>query len=156
MAKIFSVSGYLIDVDENDGKECIEEMLNSENGFLTKNEIWQQLHIEESETFDLDGEDEENCDLALLTRHFKKDVQEGLERKVVMGGKYRHFKTGKTVIVICVSKHTETQEVSVVYEYEGTVWNRPIEMFLSEVDKVKYPDAQQKYRFELIGGGAEQ
>lgn len=157
MAKIFRFSGYLVE----DGHElsCF-----SKKGFeyALKEEIdkillddgekyaWQQLHIEESESFKLDGEDKENCDLALLTRHFKKDVQQDIERKVVIGGKYRHFKIGKIVTVIGVSRHTETEEVTVVYDYEGTLWNRPIDMFLSEVDRKKYPNANQKYRFEVV------
>lgn len=150
MAKIFRISGYLVDTEEVDAVECIEEVLGSVDVFLDDKEMWQQLHIEESESFELDGEDKENCDLALLTRHFKKDVQQELERKVVIGGKYRHFKIGKIVTVIGVSRHTETEEVTVVYDYEGTLWNRPIEMFMSEVDREKYPNAMQKYRFELI------
>ena len=155
MAKIFRISGLLVSKEEENCKEVIEEFLSSYStnrtlGFLDEDEMWQQLHIEESETFELDGEDKENCDLALLTRHFKKDVQQDIERKVVIGGKYRHFKIGKIVTVIGVSRHTETEEVSVIYDYEGTLWNRPIEMFMSEVDREKYPDAKQKYRFELV------
>lgn len=150
MAKIFRISGYLVDKEEVDSKRYIEEILTSTYRFLDDTEMWQQLHIEESESFELDGEDKENCDLALLTRHFKKDVQQDIERKVVIGGKYRHFKIGKIVTVIGVSRHTETEEVTVVYDYEGTLWSRPIEMFLSEVDHEKYPNAKQKYRFELV------
>ena len=150
MAKIFRISGYLVDKGDNDDKQSIEDVLNSAAILIYEKELWQQLHIEESESFELDGEDKENCDLALLTRHFKKDVQQDIERKVVIGGKYRHFKIGKIVTVIGVSRHTETEEVSVVYDYEGKIWNRPIEMFMSEVDREKYPDAKQKYRFELV------
>ena len=67
-------------------------------------------------------------------------------------GKFvRHFK-GKFYTVIDVAEHTETGEVMVVYKANyGTdadaVYVRPLTMFLSEVDKQKYPDAQQQYRF---------
>lgn len=66
------------------------------------------------------------------------------------GEKYKHFKLGKIVTIVGISRHTETEEISVVYDYEGHIWNRPLEMFMSEVDKEKYPNAKQRYRFELI------
>lgn len=149
MAKIFRFSGYFVENDE------IEDVANFENRIselcMESEDIIQQLHIEESEEFEADGELEENCDLALLTRHFKKDVDYNFDRPIPQKGeKYRHFKIGKIVTIIGISRHTETEEISVIYEYEGHIWNRPLEMFMSEVDKEKYPNAQQKYRFELV------
>lgn len=153
MAKIFRISGYLVDKEEVDSKKNIERDFNSLDGFwIDPSEMWQQLHIEESERFELDGEDKENCDLALLTRHFKKDNSNmQFDRPLpVAGEKYKHFKVGKIVTVIGVSRHTENEEITVVYEYEGTIWNRPLEMFMSEVDHEKYPNVSQKYRFEKV------
>lgn len=79
----------------------------------------------------------------------------GNEREIVVGGLYRHFK-GIEYRVIREAVHTETDEEYVVYEMANPPYNiiytymRPKDMFLSEVDKEKYPDATQKYRFELI------
>lgn len=149
MAKIFRFSGYFVENDE------IEDIANFEDRIselcVESEDIIQQLHIEESEEFEANGELEENCDLALLTRHFKKDVDYNFDRPIPQKGeKYKHFKIGKIVTIIGISRHTETEEISVVYEYEGHIWNRPLEMFMSEVDKRKYPNAEQKYRFELV------
>ncbi len=145
MARIFRFSGYLVCDRETTAKE-LESYFDTMPG-----EWWQQFHIEQSEEFNLDGEDKPNCDLALLTRHFKKDVDYNFDRPIPQKGeKYKHFKIGKIVTVIGISRHTETEEISVVYEYEGHIWNRPLEMFMSGVDKRKYPNVEQKYRFELV------
>lgn len=63
---------------------------------------------------------------------------------------YKHFK-GNMYEVLAIAKHTETLEDMVVYrEVEGEkTYARPFEMFVSKVDKEKYPDVLQTYRFEL-------
>ena len=64
---------------------------------------------------------------------------------------YRHFK-GDYYLVEDVARHSETDVDYVVYRRlygDGSLWIRPKEMFLSEVDHEKYPDVEQRYRFEL-------
>lgn len=69
--------------------------------------------------------------------------------KVEVGKRYKHFK-GTIMKVIALAKHSETEEILVIYEHEDTheVWARPYDMFISKVDKEKYPDIEQEYRFE--------
>ena len=69
--------------------------------------------------------------------------------KPVAGEKYRHFK-GMEIRIIAIAKDSETLEEKVVYEHDGEIWVRDMEMFLSKVDKEKYPDITQEYRFEPI------
>lgn len=73
---------------------------------------------------------------------------------VIIGGKYRHFK-GHIVKVIGVATHSETIEKMVVYIHDQNLWVRPLEIFKSKVDKEKYPNSEQEYRFELITDNEE-
>lgn len=74
-----------------------------------------------------------------------------LEREIKENTLYKHFK-GTLHKVICVAKDSETLVEKVVYTHEdtGEIWVRDKEMFLSKVDKAKYPDIKQIYRFEEI------
>lgn len=65
---------------------------------------------------------------------------------------YRHFK-GNIYQIRCLARHSETGEMMVVYQamYDTfQIYVRPLDMFMEEVDRVKYPDVKQKYRFELL------
>lgn len=154
MARIYRVSGYLVsDLMPTETESVLEmqEAVLKYDIIDDSYEKWQQLHIEESEAFEPDGEFEDNCDLALLTRHFKKDTPTEYDRPLPKPGEqYRHFKLGKIITIFGISRHTETEEISVIYNYENKIWNRPLDMFMSEVDKEKYPNATQKYRFEKV------
>lgn len=64
---------------------------------------------------------------------------------------YRHFK-GDYYLVEDLANDSETGEEYVIYRKlygDGSLWLRPKGMFLSEVDREKYPDCPQRYRFEL-------
>ena len=78
-------------------------------------------------------------------------------REIVVGKKYRHFKDNLyEVVAIAYDSESNNDEVlrkMVVYKAlygDGKIWVRDYEMFASKVDREKYPDVEQEYRFEEV------
>ena len=70
--------------------------------------------------------------------------------QIKINGIYKHFK-GDYYLLVDVAKHSETGETYVLYRQmygDESLWIRPVDIFLEEVDREKYPDVEQKYRFE--------
>ena len=68
---------------------------------------------------------------------------------------YKLFK-GNFYLALNVARYSETNELLVVYaatKEMQRIYARPLQMFMSEVDHEKYPDAKQKYRFENMMEG---
>ncbi len=75
-----------------------------------------------------------------------------MDKREIVPGVYRHFK-GNEYEVIGVARHSETEEQMVVYRAlygERGLWVRPYQMFCEKVDREKYPDVAQEYRFERV------
>ena len=65
---------------------------------------------------------------------------------------YRHFK-GNCYRIVAIATNTESREAMVIYQAlygDFKIYARELSMFLSPVDKVKYPNASQEMRFELV------
>ena len=65
---------------------------------------------------------------------------------------WRYFKN-KLYRIIAIAQHTETAEQLVVYQAmygDGGIYARPLDMFMSKVDREKYPDVEQEYRFVRV------
>ena len=80
----------------------------------------------------------------------RKPRQELAKRyKDMIGNTYRHFK-GDLYEVVDIAVHSEKADVLVIYKSKKDptlVWARPLDMFLSDVDKYNYPLALQDQRF---------
>lgn len=84
---------------------------------------------------------EDDRDIGVIVSHFKRETVDIKERPDAYLYK-----------ILAIGADTDTLEEKVVYKCleDGRVWVRPREQFYSEVDKKKYPDVTQKYRFEAL------
>lgn len=65
---------------------------------------------------------------------------------------YRHFK-GNMYQIVCIAEDSESGKEQVIYRAlyaPYKIYSRELSMFMSPVDRVKYPDADQDNRFELM------
>ena len=76
-----------------------------------------------------------------IVKHFKRDITPHCDNDLL----YLYE-------IIGIVEHTETKEKLMCYKalYTNKVYVRPLDMFYSEVDKEKYPNVKQKYRFEVL------
>ena len=80
-----------------------------------------------------------------------------MEREIKIGKKYRHFKNKlyKVIDIVYDSESNNDDEYKKVVIYEALYgdklrWARPYDMFNSLVDKEKYSEVEQEYRFEEV------
>ena len=78
-------------------------------------------------------------------------------REIKIGGTYKHFKGNlyKVLDVVNDSESNNSKEyrkivICQALYGEKLKWARDYDMFLSKVDKKKYPDVKQEYRFEEV------
>ena len=109
----------------------------------------------------LDKEEYTELDTEPDTEPEAVEEEEEIQREIRAGDIVRHFKrewvsdeTSEYLYkVLAFAQHTETGEKLVIYQAlyaPFKICARPYAMFMSEVDRQKYPDIKQQYRFEKV------
>ena len=117
------------------------------------------VHIEGKTGIPVSLDKEEYTELD--TEPVIEETKDAVERDIHVGDIVRHFKrewvsedTSEYLYkVLAFASHTETGERLVIYQgmyAPSKICARPYDMFMSEVDREKYPDVKQKYRFEKL------
>lgn len=78
-----------------------------------------------------------------IVQHFKRETLNPGDRNA---NKYLYQ-------IVGIAIHSEDRSRMMVYRAlydEFGLYVRPYDMFMSEVDREKYPDIKQKYRFEKV------
>lgn len=156
-AKIFKFSGYAVDSVDPYTKDRVKDSLADwadDQSFYCLHHV----HVEEAALSekDLDDLSAKNCDPSYCEKHFQNQKSTvSYDRPIPQPGeRWKHFKIGKIIEILAVSRCTESPDsFSVIYRApDGVVWDRPLDMFMSEVDHEKYPESKEKYRFSKVEG----
>lgn len=119
------------------------------------------ISLDKEEYTELDTEPDTVPDTVPDTEPGAAEEEEEIQRDILAGDIVRHFKrewvsdeTSEYLYkVLAFAQHTETGEKLVIYQAlyaPFKICARPYAMFMSEVDREKYPDIKQQYRFEKV------
>lgn len=124
-------SGQIVTCEEKEGDYLVGKVALIEKDELLKHGEFITVNVEILGYMETNGVD----DLFVYDRDFQP------------GDTVQHFKGGLYKIV-AIGINTETEEKMVVYQSlkDQRVWIRPYDMFISKVDREKYPNAYQPYR----------